>query len=100
MSDCGCKDTEVTVLGGRGSLLKLIRRAKEEPVKSETLHETPVIVIKESPIKKNKEKKTLSIEDEIEAKRLSYILNKIEQLRRNMREKSVFCQKEDDDIIK
>lgn len=94
MSDCGCKDTEVTVLGGKGSLLRLIRRAKEEPVKSETLHETPVIVIEESPVVKKEEKKTLSIEDEIEAKRLAYILKKIEQLRNSMQERSIFCKKD------
>lgn len=91
MSDCGCKDTGIITLGGKGSLLKLIRRddkKEEKPVKSETIVHTPVVMIVDK-----EDKKPLSIEDEIEMKRLNFILGKIEQLR-NVKKKSIFCEED------
>lgn len=88
MNDCGCNDKGIKVLGGKGSLLKLIRRAVEKenkPIESETIIHTPVVLIEEDKSPK------ISIEDEIEIKRLNFILKKIEQLR-NVKKKSIFSE--------
>ena len=91
MNNCDCKEKDITVLGGKGSLLGLIRRVDTEkkPVKSETIVNTEIIADE-----RREEEKHFSIDDVIEIKRLNFILKKIEELR-NIKGKSIFCKKND-----